>query len=149
MEPFMTSDIAAIAPTGNGASSYAPREGGAGRRERRSHVGRGGVASGLRQLPFAQVPNTYRPIEIRSADQIEAIHQASLKVLRETGIEVMHDDSRVRLKAAGAEVDEVTHRVRVDPALIEEKIKTIPPRFKLHARNPAYHVEVGGPQMIF
>src|SRR5260221_3821369 len=146
MEAFMTSDIAAIAPTGNGA---APREVGARRRERRSHVGRGGVGSGPRQLPFAQVPNTYRPIEILSADQIEAIHQASLKVLRETGIEVMHDDSRVRLKAAGAEVDEVTHRVRFDPALIEEKIKTIPPRFKLHARNPAYHVEVGGPQMIF
>lgn len=127
----------------------APREAGGRRRERRAQAGRGGVAAGPRQLPFGQVPNTYRPIEVMSADQIEAIHRASLKVLAETGIEVMHAESRVRLKAAGAEVDQATHRVRFDPGLVEEKIKTIPSRFKMHARNPAYHVEVGGPQMIF
>ncbi|HVJ35866.1 MAG TPA: trimethylamine methyltransferase family protein [Terriglobia bacterium] len=126
-----------------------PREAGGRRRERRAQAGRGGVAAGPRQLPFGQVPNTYRPIEVMSADQIEAIHRASLKVLAETGIEVMHAESRARLKAAGAAVDEATHRVRFDPGLIEEKIKTIPGRFKMHARNPAYHVEVGGPQMIF
>jgi trimethylamine--corrinoid protein Co-methyltransferase len=143
----MASDIAGNVAAG--ATGEAPREAGSRRRERRSHVGRGGVGSGPRQLPFAQVPNTYPPIEVLSTDQIEAIHLASLKVLRETGIEVMHDESRARLRAAGAEVDEATHRVRFDPALVEEKIKTIPPRFKLHARNPAYHVEVGGGQMIF
>jgi trimethylamine--corrinoid protein Co-methyltransferase len=95
------------------------------------------------------VPRTYQPIEVMSADQIEAIHQASLRVLSEIGLEVMHEESRVRLKAAGAEVNEATHRVRFDPALIEEKIRTVPAGFKMHARNPAYHVEVGGPNMIF
>ncbi|HWT97703.1 MAG TPA: trimethylamine methyltransferase family protein, partial [Terriglobales bacterium] len=129
------------------SSSAPPRESAGRRRDRRAHAGRSG--GGPRQQPFGQVPNTYRPIEVMSADQIEAIHQASLKVLAEVGIEVMHDESRVRLKAAGAEVDEATHRVRFDPALVEEKIKTIPASFKMHARNPAYHVEAGGGQMIF
>jgi len=120
------------------------------RGERRGAGGRSpGSGTGPRQLPFAQVPNTYRPIEVMSTDQIEAIHQASLRVLAEIGIEVMHEESRGRLKAAGAEVDEATQRVRFDPALVEEKIKTIPAGFKMRARNPVYDVEVGGSQMIF
>src|SRR5690606_9303249 len=44
---------------------------------------------GVRQLPFARVYNRYKPIEVLSADHIEAIHRAALKLLRETGIEVM------------------------------------------------------------
>lgn len=144
----MASENAEIAVSNDPASNAAP-EAGARRRERRAHVGRGNAGGGPRQLPFAQVPRTYQPIEVMSADQIEAIHQASLRVLSEIGLEVMHEESRVRLKAAGAEVNEATHRVRFDPALIEEKIKTVPAGFKMHARNPAYHVEVGGPNMIF
>jgi len=38
-------------------------------------------STGLRQLPFARIRNLYRPVELMSADQIEAIHHASLKLL--------------------------------------------------------------------
>ncbi len=133
------------------AQAVEAQEGGGRRRDRRGQSGRNRAVggAGLRQLPFAQVPNTYPPIEVMSADQIEAIHQASLRVLAEIGIEVMHDDSRRRLKEAGADVDEATQRVRFDPAMIEEKIRTIPAGFRMHARNPAHDVEVGGAQMIF
>ena len=37
--------------------------------------------TGLRQLPFARIRNPYRPVELVSADQIEAIHAASLRLL--------------------------------------------------------------------
>jgi trimethylamine--corrinoid protein Co-methyltransferase len=39
------------------------------------------VAGAIRQLSWSQPRLTYRPVEILSADQIEAIHQASLGVL--------------------------------------------------------------------
>jgi trimethylamine--corrinoid protein Co-methyltransferase len=119
-----------------------PREIGR-RRERRTQP------TGIRQLPFARVENRYPPIALISADEIEQIHRASLRLLQEVGMEVMHEESRRILKAHGAEVDETNQRVRFDPVLIEQSIATVPPEFTLHARNPAHDVKVGGPHVIF
>jgi trimethylamine--corrinoid protein Co-methyltransferase len=119
-----------------------PREIGR-RRERRTQP------TGIRQLPFAQVENRYPPIQLLSADEIEAIHFASLRLLQEVGMEVMHDESRRILKATGAEVDETNQRVRFDPALIEQSVAKAPAEFTLTARNPAYDVKIGGAHMIF
>jgi trimethylamine--corrinoid protein Co-methyltransferase len=123
-----------IPSTGSGAGR---------RRERRA------ATTGIRQLPFARVENRYPPIQLISADEIEAIHHASLRLLQEVGMEVMHDESRRILKAHGAEVDETNQRVRFDPALIETSIAKAPAEFTLHARNPAHDVKVGGPHVIF
>jgi len=113
------------------------------RRERRAPT------TGIRQLPFARVENRYPPIQLLSADEIESLHHASLRLLQEVGMEVMHDESRRILKSHGAEVDEATQRVRFDPVLIEQSVAKAPAEFTLHARNPAYDVKVGGPHMIF
>jgi trimethylamine--corrinoid protein Co-methyltransferase len=119
-----------------------PREIGR-RRERRTQP------TGIRQLPFARVENRTPPIALISADEIEQIHRASLRLLQEVGMEVMHEESRRILKAHGAEVDETNQRVRFDPVLIEQSIATAPSEFTLHARNPAHDVKVGGPHVIF
>jgi trimethylamine--corrinoid protein Co-methyltransferase len=113
------------------------------RRERRSQT------TGLRQLPFARVENRYPPIQLLSADELESIHRASLRLLQEVGMEVLHEESRRVLKAAGAEVDESNQRVRFDPALVEQSVAKAPAEFTLSARNPAYDVKIGGPHMIF
>ncbi|MEM9735066.1 MAG: trimethylamine methyltransferase family protein [Pseudomonadota bacterium] len=84
---------------------------------------------------------SYPPIEIISADQVEAIHQASLEILRDTGMRVLSGDARALYRAAGAEVrDEV---VRFDPGLIEEKMALVPSTFRLEARNPARSLTLG------
>lgn len=113
------------------------------RRPRRS------VSNGPRQLSFAKVVNHYPPIALLSADEVESIHHASLRLLAEIGMEVMHDESRAWLKAAGASVDEGSQRVRFDPAMIEEKIKTVPSSFTLQARNPEKNLQVGDGSLIF
>ena len=113
------------------------------RRERRV------VTSGPRQMPFADVTNRYPPIALLSADELESIHHASLRLLAEIGMEVMHDESRALLKAAGATVDESNQRVRFDPAMVEEKIRTVPSSFTLQARDPAKNLKVGNGSMIF
>jgi trimethylamine:corrinoid methyltransferase-like protein len=39
-------------------------------------------ASALAQLPWRVPRNPYRPLEVLSEDQVEAIHDASLRILR-------------------------------------------------------------------
>lgn len=113
------------------------------RRERRP------AATGPRQMNFGRVINHYPPIAMLSADELESIHVASLRLLSDIGMEVMHDESRGLLKAAGADVDETNQRVRFDPAMIEEKIRTVPSSFTLQARNPAKNLSVGDGSLIF
>ena len=47
-------------------------------------------------------------------DQLEAVHNASLRLLEEYGIEVMSGHARAIFQAAGAEVDDSTMIVRAD-----------------------------------
>ncbi len=103
--------------------------------------------SELRQLPWRQVTNPYRPIETLTGDQIEAIHQASLRILAEIGVDFLHPEAHSILAAGGAEVD--GERVRFDPELVVESVATAPESFTLHARNPAHDVRVGGNSLVF
>ena len=112
------------------------------RRERRT-------SGGVQRLPWRTLTNPYRPVEILSADQIETIHQASLRILSEVGLEVLGDRAIDLLAHAGAQVDRTSRRVRLDPAMVEETIISAPSEFRLHARNPARHVEIGGRNVVF
>jgi trimethylamine--corrinoid protein Co-methyltransferase len=109
-----------------------------GRRPRRDRA-----ASGLAQRPFARLRNPFAPFEIMSADQIEAIHAASLRVLAEIGMNFLSPEARAILADAGAEVEPTGPRVRFDPAFVEERIRTAPSVFTLHARNPERNATIG------
>jgi trimethylamine--corrinoid protein Co-methyltransferase len=112
------------------------------RRERR---GRGGI----KQVPWRRYRNPYKPIEVLSADQIEAIHDSSLKVLEEIGMDFLDEDSLAILKAAGAEVAPGTQRVRFPRGLVLESVAKAPAEFTLHARNPEHSLTVGGNHLNF
>ncbi|HEX5079050.1 MAG TPA: trimethylamine methyltransferase family protein, partial [Geminicoccaceae bacterium] len=115
----------------------------AGRRPRRDR------GAGLSQAPARQLYNPYPPMEILSADQVEAIHQASLRVLAEIGLNFLLPEAREILRQAGADVDPSGPRVRFDPSFVEERIATAPARFTLHARNPERNIDVGGNAISF
>ena len=55
---------------------------------------------GFRQLPRRRLVNTLPTVEILSADQIEAIHVASLEILRDMGVNFLLDEARDTLVAA-------------------------------------------------
>ena len=101
------------------------------------------------QQPFKQPLRQSTPLNIASEDEIEAIHQASLHVLKETGISVLHSDARTMMKAAGAEVDESTKMVRFDSELISQYMSTAPSSFTIHARNAAHNVHIGDEKLTF
>jgi trimethylamine--corrinoid protein Co-methyltransferase len=101
------------------------------------------------QRPWAQPRMRYGPTQVLSADEIESIHRASLRVLAELGMDFLDADAREALRAAGAETSPDTQRVKFDPALVEERISTAPSQFTLHAWNPDHDLQIGGDWMAF
>ena len=107
------------------------------------------VASAVRQLPFKQLVNPYAPIEILSADQVEAIIDAALTILETRGMRFLEDGSRQLLRTAGAECDEANRMMRFDRGLVLEKLALAPAAFTLRARNRAHDLRIGGNHVIF
>ena len=101
------------------------------------------------QRPWAQPRMRYRPTEAVSADELESIHEASLRILEEIGMDFLDADARELLAAAGAHVEPGTERVRFEPSMVVETIRTAPSSFTLHARNPEHHLQIGGDHMAF
>jgi len=121
----------------------------AGRRKRRGR--RTAAAAGtFEQKPFRQpLRGRNTAVDVASEDEIEALHQASLRLLRETGIAVLHEDAREMMRNAGADIASDGIRVHFQPELIEHLIGTVPSQFTLHARNPAHNVHIGGDYLTF
>ncbi|HUL05443.1 MAG TPA: trimethylamine methyltransferase family protein [Candidatus Acidoferrum sp.] len=112
------------------------------RRERRT-------AGGLKQLPWRTYRNPYKPIEVLSADQLEAVHVTSLRILEEHGMEFLDDEALALLKGAGADVKSGDRIVRFDRGLVLESIAKAPSEVKLHARNPERSLTFGGNHINF
>ncbi|MEM7173494.1 MAG: trimethylamine methyltransferase family protein [Pseudomonadota bacterium] len=104
---------------------------------------------GVITAPWTLVKNRLAPIEVLSADHIEAIHRASLKVLSDIGMKVLDETARTFLEQAGAIVDHGEQNVRFDPGLVEELVEKAPSEFTLAARNPAKSLRVGGNSVNF
>ena len=124
------------------ASTTEPRAGGRRRAGRGAERAAPAPARPQPRLPFAPTP-------IVSADKLEAIHQASLQVLKEIGIDVLHAGARQILKQAGADVEPDSQRVRFDPAMVEAAIGLAPTSFTLHSRNPARALTLGDGHVAF
>ena len=103
----------------------------------------------MRQLPWRSLRNPYAPIEVLSEAQVEAIHDASMRILEEVGMNFLHPEAHAILAAAGAEVDPATDRVRFDRGQIAEALETVPEVFTLHARNPDHALTMGGDHVNF
>jgi trimethylamine--corrinoid protein Co-methyltransferase len=111
-----------------------------GRRPRRS---RETTRLGASLIGAPPLRNSFNPVEVLSRDQLEAIHEASLKLLAEIGIEFMGAAARKLLREAGAEVDEATGLTRIPRELIARALKTAPASFALTPRNPQRRIHLG------
>ncbi len=120
----------------------------------RRRGGRRGGAHGTgqdlpEQRPWGQPTMRLRPTEVVSEDELEAIHLASLHILRDTGIDFLDPESRDLLRVAGADVDPDSARVRFDPDFVIERIATAPESFRLHSWNPDHTLTIGGTHLAF
>src|SRR5918999_6021992 len=122
-----------VRPAGSGRLTRGRMESRMARGGRSRHEGRRG--RGIRQMPFRQLRNFMPPVAFVPEEDLEKIHRASLRILAKIGVNFLLPEAREILREAGAEVDPGSDRVRFDPALIEERIRTAPAVFTLHARN--------------
>ena len=113
-------------------------------RRRRGGRGEAGRPRVPEQLPWRQPQLPYLPTEVISADELEAIHLASLRILEEIGMDVLDDQAREVMHAAGAEVRPGEARVRLDRDLVLAHLATVPSEFTLHAVNPERSLRIGG-----
>jgi trimethylamine--corrinoid protein Co-methyltransferase len=111
----------------------------------RAHKG----AAPIPQLAPRHVANPYPPMELLSADQVEAIHDASMHILEHFGIEVMSKRALALFEKAGAIVDHETQNARIGRELVAEALKTTPPLYTLTPRNPERRVILGGNNINF
>jgi trimethylamine--corrinoid protein Co-methyltransferase len=89
------------------------------------------------------------PIELLQPEQIEAIHDTSMRILEEIGMDFLHPEALELLRRGGADVEAGTERVRFDRGMIAETMAGAPSELQLHARNPAHHLAIGGNTITF
>jgi trimethylamine--corrinoid protein Co-methyltransferase len=101
------------------------------------------------KVPFRQLRNPLRPLEILAAEQIEEIHLASLHILENVGLDFLDDEALDLWAKAGAKVDRAARHVWIDRGLLMAAIATAPPTFTWRARNPERDVLLGGNSIAF
>ena len=99
------------------------------------------------QPPWTQPRLPFEPLRGVSDDELEAIHEASLRVLAETGIDFLDETARRQLVDVGCRVD--GDRVRFDPDLVMHLVSTAPAEFTMHAPSPARNLLMGGDVLTF
>jgi len=119
------------------------------RSTRRSASRGGGARGGFAQQPWRPPRNPRPPMDVLDAEQLERIHDASMRVLEEIGVAFLLPEALDILAAAGADVDRASQVVRFDRALVAEALASAPQCFRLHARNPGRHLTVGGDHLNF
>jgi len=79
-------------------------------------------------------------LTVLSKDELEMIHEASLRVLEEVGVKVLSSSVRTMLAEHGAEVEGEV--VKIPPSMVEEALKTVPKEVTLAARDPKWDLKI-------
>ncbi len=91
----------------------------------------------------------FKPLEILTEEQVEAIHRGVLDVLENTGVRVEHDRALKLFDKNGCRVDYDEKRVRIPPGLAEECLRKTPSTFRIKARDPKNDLQIGGNTVYF
>ncbi len=103
----------------------------------------------IEQLPWQSLRNTYPKTELLSAASLDAIHEASLRILEETGVVVLDQQAIELYKAAGATPCHDGTRWSLPRELILSAMAKAPAEFTLHARNPEHNLQIGADHLAF
>ena len=115
----------------------------------RRRRGRGAPPTHNRLTNYRQLRNPFPPMDVFSADRIDAIHTAALDVLERLGIKVLLPEARALFKAAGARVDDDAEMVFIGQDIIAAALATAPKSFPLIAGHPDRNLVMELGSMIF
>jgi len=93
--------------------------------------------------------NALGTVDLLTEEQVEAIHEASLKLLEEIGIEFMGARAREAFRAAGAIVDDESGLVRIPRDVVEAAVSSAPGEFIVTPRGAERTIHTGGRSVAF
>ncbi len=96
----------------------------------------------IHQIERKVLRNRFPPLEPLDPEQLEFIHDVSLRILEEEGVEVLGEQALDLFRRAGAEVDD-GGVVRMDRGLVLETVARAPASFEVVPRNPEQKILVG------
>ena len=102
----------------------------------------------IHQSPWGQPVNGYPPLDLLSADEVEAIHRQSLRILKEIGVVFHSPAARDRFRAAGARIAD-DGRVCISAEMVEAALASVGRSVVLTPRNPERAVTIGGNRLAF
>ncbi|WKY49196.1 glycine betaine--corrinoid protein methyltransferase [Eubacteriaceae bacterium ES3] len=85
--------------------------------------------------------------DILTQDEIDKIHQNSMRILREIGVEFSYEPALEVFRKNNQRVE--GHRVYLDTEFVENMIEKAPQSFTLHARNPENNLVCGGGESLY
>ena len=99
-------------------------------------------AATIHQIDNRILRNRMAPLEPLDEEQLETIHNLSLRILEEQGSEVMGEQALNLFRKAGASVDS-SGIVRIAPQLLLDTVALAPERFAVTPRNANQTLHVG------
>jgi len=84
----------------------------------------------------------FKPFEILTDTQMDAIHSSTLRVMEETGLTFENENALKTLAENGCKVDRDTKRVRFPQSLVEDCLQKAPGTYKVKARNSENDIEL-------
>jgi trimethylamine--corrinoid protein Co-methyltransferase len=82
-------------------------------------------------------------------EDVERIHEASLRILDEVGVRLEHDGVAARALAAGARAGHGAYEVRLPPEMVREHLALAPRTVELAARDGTTTVLASGSESVF
>ena len=86
----------------------------------------------------------FKPLELLTEEQVEAVHKGTLEVLWVTGVRVEHERALKLCEKNGCKVDYEAKRVRMPPDVVEDCIRKAPGSFHTRARDNRNDLMIGG-----
>ncbi len=83
----------------------------------------------------------YKPL---SEDDIQSIHETSMKVFSEIGIKVQNDEAFEMFSSVASSIDRENNIIKLDQETVMDLISTAPPVITLYGQKPEHTLDVGG-----
>src|SRR5210317_1641243 len=87
------------------------------------------------------IPLRGRTIEVLSKEEIQAVHQTVLELMKDPGVKIQHEEALDIFKRGGADVDLEKQVVHIPPSLLEYALNHAPRFMKVCGRDPKYDIK--------
>ncbi|MEM8576615.1 MAG: trimethylamine methyltransferase family protein [Pseudomonadota bacterium] len=107
------------------------------------------TAAPRRDVDYGRLRSPFPVMEVYSADQIEAIHEAALDLLEAPGLKVLLPEARALYRAAGALTHEGTEIVRLGREIVTAALASAPTEVPVAAAVPERDVTLALGNIVF